>query len=434
MKENKTSNLKLAKLASYSGLSRLFKAISGPVILLIIGKKLSLEEISFYFTFFNLIAMQQLAELGIGHVIKLSIAHSFSHTEDKINFKIKSYFYFSILWFLAISIFIILFVGYGGNLFYSSYNGNVDWFYPWWCLVISSSLVSLLTPISLLLEGAQQQLILYKSQVISSIINPIMICISLYLDFGLYSISLGLIISNIFLYLILLPSFLKFLKKIKSCNVKVRLIEVFKELWPLLSKVSIVWGLGFIFWNGFNLIAFKTLSPIDAGKLIFTFTLAKAGFSIAESFTQSHMTYYSAQISQRKVNITYKSFLKYRKIALTILVLGYSFFLTLSHIMPDFYIFNKISNIYISLQIFLFFIFLLILTTNNNFIRCFKVEPFAVVSAYHSLICPLAFFFSCLFLPNAYFILPSVIILGSIYWSKKISYGYILQCRNDHDQ
>ncbi|VEB76571.1 Uncharacterised protein [Providencia rustigianii] len=432
MKQNKIPNLKLAKLASYSGLSRLFKAISGPVILLIIGRKLSLEEISFYFTFFNLIAMQQLAELGIGHVIKLSIAHSFFHNEDKANLKIKSYFYFSMLWFLVISIFIIFIVGYGGNFFYSSYNGSVDWFYPWWCLVISSSLISLLTPISLLLEGAQQQLVLYKSQVVASIINPIIIGISLYLDFGLYSISLGLVISNIFLYIILLSPFLRILEKIKSCTYKVKLIEVFKELWPLLSKVSIVWGLGFIFWNGFNLIAFKTLSPIDAGKLIFTFTLAKAGFSIAESFTQSHMTYYSAQISQRKFNITYNSFLKYKKIALFTLIFGYSIFLALSNIIPSFYIFDKISKTSITIQIFLFFIFLLVLTTNNNFIRCFKVEPFAIVSTYHSLMCPLAFYFSCLFIPNAYFVLPSVIILGSIYWSKKISSKYILQCENNY--
>lgn len=422
---------KLFKLASYSSISKFLKAISGPIVLLVIGKKLSIEEISFYFTFFNLIAMQQLAELGIGHVIKLSIAHSFYNKENQGYLKIKSYFLFSIIWFVGMSLFIIIFVGYGGILFYSSYTGEIDWLFPWWCLVFTTAFISLLTPIQLLLEGAQKQLELYKAQAISSIINPIIICTSLYLNFGLYSIFLGLLISNVVLYSILLPHLLSLVKtfKLKITNFSLNFKEIFIELWPLLSKVSIVWGLGFIFWNGFNLIAFRILDPINAGKIIFTFTLAKAGFSIAESFTQSHMTLYSAQLSQKKFNLTYVSFLKYKKLAFTLLITGYTLFITLNLLFPNFYVFEKITNVSISIQIFLFFILLLILTANNNFIRCFKVEPFALVSTYHSLLCPLLFFLSCLYIPNYPFIACAFVILGSICWSNYISKKYISICK-----
>ncbi|WP_272668611.1 MULTISPECIES: hypothetical protein [unclassified Providencia] len=423
------SNSKLFKLASYSSISKFLKAISAPIVLLVIGKKLSIEEISFYFTFFNLIAMQQLAELGIGHVIKLSIAHSFYKIESQRHQKIKSYFLFSIAWFLGMSLFILIFVGYGGVIFYSSYTGEIDWFFPWWCLVLTTAFISLLTPIQLFLEGAQKQLELYKAQAISSTINPIVICVSLYLNFGLYSIFLGLLISNIVLYLLLLSPFLNLLRSFNRIVIGFSLKKIFSELWPLLSKVSIVWGLGFIFWNGFNLIIFKVLDPINAGKIIFTFTLAKAGFSIAESFTQSHMTLYSAQLSQKKFKLTYNSFSKYRKFSLMILIIGYVLFIALELVFPSFYIFEKVTNINISVQIFIFFILLLWLTVNNNFIRCFKTEPFALVSMYHSLLCPIAFYLSCIYFPNYLFVLCSIIILGSILWSRRIARDFILVCK-----
>ncbi|WP_272659293.1 MULTISPECIES: hypothetical protein [unclassified Providencia] len=421
MNNDKASNL--LKIASYSSASKLLKVISGPITLLVIGKKLSIEEIGFYFTFFNLIAMQQLAELGIGHVIKQSIAHSIYKNEN--SFKIKSYFYFSAIWFAGISVFILIFVGYGGVLFYSSYDGNVEWLYPWWTLVISTSFVTLFLPILLLLEGSQRQLKLYKSQAVSSIINPFAICISLYFNFGLYSISVGLLLSNIALLFLLYTPFRAILGQIRSYNYKFTFKLTFNELWPLLSKVSIVWGLGFVFWNGFNLIAFKTLPPTDAGKIIFTFTLAKAGFSISESITQSHMTLYAAQISQNKIKQTYLSFLRYRKLAILTLMVGYGLFMALNTIIPGFYIFHKTSPTEITSQIFLFFITLLLLTTNNNFIRCFKVEPFVYVSTYHSILCPVVFYFSCLYLSTYLFIPCTIIILGSIFWSKKISSRFL---------
>jgi O-antigen/teichoic acid export membrane protein len=422
------ANSKLFKIASYAGISKLFKAIAAPITLLVISDKLSLEEISFYFTFFNLIAMQQLAELGVGHVLKLSIAHSIHIERDLSLKKIKAYFCFSIVYFSGISAFILTCVGYAGILYYNSYSGQIDWFYPWISLVISTSIVTLLTPISLLLEGLQKQLQIYKAQAISSIINPIMTCLFLYLNFGLYSISIGLILSSMAFYLMLLPSFLSLLKKIKNNDLTYKLKEVLVELWPLLSRVSLVWGLGFVFWNGFNLIAFKYLPPIDAGKIIFTFTLAKVGFSIAESITQSHMPLYSAELSQKKYHSTYKSFLNYKRLSLSTLIFGYSLFFIIKLLFPSFYVFEKVTDELITLQIFFFFIILLLLTSYNNFIRCFKVEPFLKVSIYHSLLCPFVFYLSCLYLYQYSFIFCSLIILGSLVISKKITHNYINLC------
>ncbi|MGF1684983.1 lipopolysaccharide biosynthesis protein [Photobacterium minamisatsumaniensis] len=417
------------KIASLSVCARGLKILSGPITLLVVSKQLSLEEISFYYTFFNLLAMQQLAELGIGHTLKQFVAHSYKVNKngwrDESKQKIKDYILFGIKWFSFIALFILVFVGYGGELFYSTYRGDIDWKTPWWIIIISMAFFTLLTPLIYYLEGTQKQVVVYKAQLISSLINSFVIWISLYNNLGLLSISIGLILSNITLYFILICKEKKHISNLLLVKSITSTKEVFVELWPLLSKVSIVWGFGFIFWNGFNLISFQIFDPELAGKIIFSFTLAKAGFNVAESVIYSQMTIFGKKISDGDFKQAYEIFKRYRKISFIILISGYVAFVFVMYFIPNLFVFEKIVSISYLVQIFAFFTVLLYLTTNNNFIRCFKVEPFTKVSAYHSITVPLAFYISSLIYPQVSFILCTLALMISVVWASKISKRYL---------
>lgn len=416
-------NKKGNNIAVLSLLSKAINILGGPITLLIISSKLSTEEIAFYYTFFNLIALQQLVELGLGFTLKQNMSHAFKidggewSNDSKKN--IKSYFSFGLKWFLMISVFIILFIGPVGYFYYYGYNGTVNWKLAWCCLIIILSFSILLSPIMIFLESTQNQLIVYKSQLIFSFFNIIALWFFLYFDFKLLSIALSLFISNLILLVLLLLLGGNVIREIMIIKAERKFKDTFLELWPLFSRVSIVWGFGFMFWNGFNLISFKIFDENIAGKIILTITLARSGYIIAETICNSQTTIIANMISNKKYLIAKEYYKKYKIISIFLLVLGYFSFVCLNYFYPSFYLFKKTMPIEYVLSVFLFFLILLLLTLNNNYIRCYKIEPFVKVSIWHSLAVPIVYFYTA---KIGFALYPcTIILMVSLYWSKKVS-------------
>ena len=395
---------KNARVGFLSLLSRIIRLLSGPVTLLIISKELNSEELGFYYVFFSLISMQQLAELGIGHVLRQYISHSYYEKngcwEIESIIKIKNYFKFSIIWFFCVSIFIVLFVGFAGYFYLSLNNSSVNWEYPWVFLIAVTAMNNIMTPIKTLIEGVQKQEVLIKSQLIAGVFGSIVLWLSVYLGYGLYSISISSLITAFISFSLLYKPYKKISCYFEKVNCNFYFKIVFFEIWPLLKNVSIVWGVGFLFWNTFNLVSFRFFEPFKAGEIIFGYTLALAGFNIAESITQGQMSIFSNFIGNNKIEIAKLLFKKYMIISMTILILGYFLFIAVWYLIPGFYIYNKIPSIAFMIQLFLYFIILLYKTLLNNFIRCFNVEPFVKTALIESLLLPFLFIIGIKIIPS----------------------------------
>lgn len=422
----KTSGL---SISLYSALANGIKLLSGPITLLFISKNLNSEQIGFYYTFFSLVAMQQLAELGLGHTLRQFIAHAYKLEDDtwtrESKGKIKAYISFGFKWFAAVALFLIVVIAPAGWFYYSDYNGTVNWLSPWLMLIGVSALVTSLIPVQILLDATQNQKRVYQAQSVSALVNSAAIWILISLGAGLYTIPLALIASNTVFYTLLSRHARSFYQALRDVKISANVASVFKELWPLLSKVSIVWGVGFLFWNGFNLISFKIYDADYAGKVIFTIALARAGFGLAESFFSSQITVISYKIAQGHIQQAQRYAKKYQLISLTILVVGYSAFFLLSQLWPGFFLVQKTVDLEYNISIFLFFIAVLCLVTQNNFIRCFKVEPFVWVSFFQGIMVPLTFFLSNSLGVNGYLYPCTIIMVISIIASRIISQKFL---------
>ncbi|MFM5179515.1 hypothetical protein ACEUAY_07910 [Aeromonas veronii] len=416
-------------ISLFSALANGIKLLAGPITLLFISKNLNSEQIGFYYTFFSLVAMQQLAELGLGHTLKQFIAHSYKiehgHWTGESKKKIRSYISFGFKWFSLVALFLVIVVAPAGWLYFSDYSGNVDWLIPWLMLIVVSAFITILIPVQILLDATQNQKLVYQAQSVTALTNSVAIWIFISMGAGLYTIPLALIVSNIVFYSLLSYHAVSHYRALSRVNVTDKVSDVFKELWPLLSRVSIVWAVGFLFWNGFNLIAFKIYTADYAGKVIFTIALARAGFGLADSFFSSQITVLSYKISQGHIKQAQEYAHKYQVMALLILMSGYGAFCILKGILPDFFLFQKTVSIDYCISIFLFFISVLFLVTQNNFIRCFKVEPFVLVSICQGGAVPLAFYTTNTLGFNWYFYPCIVIMCLSIISSYIISRKFL---------
>lgn len=413
-----------SRVAYLSILGRSIRLLSGPITLLIISKELSSTELAFYYTFFSVISLQQLAELGIGHVIKQYISHSFDNKNGVWTYdskkKIRKYYRLANVWFLGVSIFILLGVSFIGFLYFYINTESSEWIYPWFLLIIGTTLSSLISPRLLLIDGIQKQEVYLVANLISGLISSICLWVFLSQGFGLYSVGLSSLFSALILMLLIHKTIANVNTSLKVVTEPVILSVVFKEIFPLLSRVSIVWGVGFLFWNSFNLISFATLPHVEAGEIIFAIALCRAGFGISESITQGQTTIFSNLIGNNETKKSIDLFKKYSLYSLLILISGYSVFLIFWFMFPSFYIFDKLPEKIVVIQIFIFFIIQLYKMLRANFVRCFKIEPFVNPSIFESIMLPITFYVSSKFFVDYIFILPILTIICSGFWFYKI--------------
>ncbi|MDM2796628.1 MULTISPECIES: hypothetical protein [Citrobacter] len=412
------------KISFYSFLSKIIGALCGPLTLLLISKNLSSEEIAFYYTFFNLIALQQLAELGLSFTLKQSIAHAYKVQngiwELRSKIEVKSYIKFGFCWFAAVAGIIIIIIGPLGYFYYSDYIGNVNWLGAWIGTVLALAISVIIMSMQIFIEATQNQLVIYRAQVIYVLVNSFALWFFLYNGMKLYSIPLSILVSNVILFIVLISPMTAIYKQLKNVREEMSLKKVFSRLWPYFSRVAVVWGVGFLLWNGFNLISFKMFTPELAGKIIFSITLARAGFMIAESIVSSQITVVSNLIATNKSKDAHFFYSKYRFLSIGMLIFGYFCYFIFECFFPDFYIFNKLMPSAFMLSSFVFFLFLLILTTGNNFVRCYKVEPFVFVSIWHSLAIPVVFLITSMYAPYLGLYPCVLILVVSILWSRKL--------------
>lgn len=414
--------MKGKKIAVMALFSQLLRIISGPITIVLVASRLSNEEMSFYYSFFNVIAIQQILELGLGFVIRQYIAHDFKldgkgSWDDLSKNNIKSYMNLSYIWFFFIAVFILFGVGLFGQFFFSSYTGIIIWQQPWWAMVILTGITVVFTPLQFLVEGCQKQLSLYRARVLSAITSAIALCISLYFGFGLFSIAISVLFSNVALYAGIFPSVVMLLKQVKNNKPSKSNKDTLIEIWPMLSRISITWIMGYFFWNAFNLIAFKLL-PIDlAGRFGFTLSLARAGLSVVDSVIASQTTIYSSLISDGRANIARIYFNKVLFLSSVLLVIGYGFYVCGYIVFPQFFVFSKTLDLNSTLWMFLYFILLFPVLSQANFCRCFKIEPYFYLSFFVNIQVPVVFFISCYLTksPTFKFLIPFS--LFSLLWS-----------------
>lgn len=420
---------KSGRISFYAMINKGLSVLIGPITVFFISKNLTAEEIAFYYTFFNLIGLQQLAELGIGHTIKQYVSHSLVYddgvltTESKQ--KINSYLRFSKKWFGYLSLFVLFVVGCAGQVYYDGYQGIIEWQKPWWCLVIVSFFNIRFLPYQIFSEACQQQILVFSAQIIASLAAALSLWISLLNGFGLFSIAISYLLSTICVNFFVLFKQQEFLKELSNYK-ETEFVTIFKEVWPLLKNVSVVWGVGFLFWNGINLISFKVFDKNFAGLVIFTFTIAKMIFSIAETIVASQMTVWSNMIANNEFDSVVSIFKKYRLASLVVYLFSFSMLLIAKRYFGDLWFLAKLLEPEQLIQFGVFFFILLYLTTANNLIRCLKIEPFMYVSIFHGLLVPALFYLSV----NAglkHFLIPScLVVIVSIFASKKISKNLIL--------
>ncbi|MFJ1322469.1 oligosaccharide flippase family protein [Capnocytophaga canis] len=377
----------------YTSLARLVQSGGGILTLLLISEFMSEEEQGFYYTFTSVLAIQIFFELGLGGVITQFIAHEMTflkvqndNLEGKEQYKsrIASIVRFVLKWYGCFSLLLIITLITIGTYFFENYSVNmeIEWRVPWFLVSIFAGVNLLLSPVTAILQGMNRIKEVAKIQTIQQVILLFAVWAGLIFGAKLYvtvmSSAFGALLLIMFYYLF---SYFRLFRNIFKVKVKQK-VEYWQEIFPYQWRIALSWMSGYFIFQILNPIVFASYGAIIAGKVGMSLSIMNAILSFVLGWTSTKIPLWSSLIvkkeyteldKSRQETIKKSTFITIMLILMsTIVILGLQYF--------EYNLGDRLLPWYLCFVLFVSVLFSNIVNIWATMLRCFKKEPFLVVS------------------------------------------------------
>lgn len=299
-------------------INQLYKIIAGPLTLLFIPIYLLKEEQGYWYTFTSISALSIFADLGFTVIVLQFAAHEFSFLKFDANglivgdefhkHKLADFFRFSVKWLTRVSAIVFFIIISGGFYFLDTKTEIfISWKISWFIYSFASCIVFINSCILSFYEGcngvAVTQIIRFKISVFSNIV----MLISLFLGFKLYSLAFSAFISafvGLFYIIKVYKNSLIQLWKISKKSTYNWGNEFFNLIW----RYAVSWISGYGSMQIYVPLAFKYYDSVVAGKIGLSIALCMAAFNISNVFLTSKIPDFNMLIEQKQWNELNKLF------------------------------------------------------------------------------------------------------------------------------
>jgi len=260
---------------------RAWQAIAGLITLACIAHFLSPAEQGYYYTFASLAALQTILDMGLSTVLVQVASHEFNGLawEDKGRLSGNAPERFvalvrkSFVWyFFAAAIFL---AAYPIGLFFltaTPHSLTYNWHGAWLALVIATSASLLVLPILSIVEGTGKVSEVYGLRLAQSVFGAVAVWVTLDLGGGLYAVAMmpavGVLVGAI--WVAIRRPFL-IAQAFRATHV---IFHWRIEIWPMQWRLGVSWLCGYFLMQMHVPLLFKTQTPIVAGQMGLTMTVA----------------------------------------------------------------------------------------------------------------------------------------------------------------
>jgi hypothetical protein len=312
--------VKISKIAfSYAVLNNGWRIVSGPVLLLMIPAYLTKLDQGYWYLFFSLSAIFSVADMGISQLIIQYTAQAtrtvklisgcikgedddlnlLSHIFVKTERHIKIYGNFVFVMVSLIGIAFLL------------YNRNFNFYHvSSWAIYVSAAYLNFKNYYySSYVEGLHFLMKSQKMKLVCSLTSTSITVSLLILGFGLYALSIGMIISSFMLSFYYEINFIQQIRKFSAEHARSVSFElpIFNSL---TKKYMISFISGYFIFNGFVPISNVLVSPEFSGKVGLSLALAIAIFSLANSSLQVAIPRINNYIASKQTELARAMFVK----------------------------------------------------------------------------------------------------------------------------
>jgi hypothetical protein len=292
-------------------LAPLASMVSGPLIIVAVISRLTLDGQGYFYTFSSLLAFQILFDMGSAQVLLQFASHEWSLLDldeaGKIKgspdalAKLRSLMGFAIRWASGVAALAWIVLGLTGWGMFSNSGGRspVSWLGPWAMLCTITALNMIMTPIWALLEGCNRIAQVYAYRFFANVAQNACICCALFAGAQLWSVPLGATATFCVSAGMLLSKHWKFLAQVYRGGHQAA-ISWRHDLWPVQWRFAISWWSGFCLTYFFTPILFRYSGPAVAGQMGMTWSAVATIGALSAAWISTKSARFGVLIARRE--------------------------------------------------------------------------------------------------------------------------------------
>lgn len=288
-----------AKLKHWTGLdraivftvtARFWSALAGVVTVLLIARFLTPNEQGYYYTFFSLVALQIVFELGFAFVVMQLAAHESAQLifgplgrvggNPVAHSRLASVLQKAIRWYSVAAIIMAATLLPAGLFFFArnhSAASGVEWKGPWCLLVLAAMLTFQMDPLFAFAEGCGFVPQIALMRLGQALLGSALAWTAMITHHGLYSPALMLVGQATVQVAFLLRSNIgALLKGLLKYPVGLHSVGWRQEIWPFQWRIAITWLSSYFIFQLFNPVLFAYQGPAVAGRMGMSLSIASS--------------------------------------------------------------------------------------------------------------------------------------------------------------
>jgi hypothetical protein len=296
-------------------LARFWQAFSGLVTLFLITRFLSASQQGYYYTFFSIVALQIVFELGFSFVILQLAAHERAYLtflpqggiegDPVAHSRLASVLQKAVYWYMAAGVLMAAALIPAGLWFFSAHptaGVAVAWRLPWISLVLAAMLAFQVDPVFSFLEGCGFVAQVAQRRFTQAILGSALCWTAMILHHGLYAPAL-LILGQVAVGLAYLLSnrHRKLLGNLLRYPVGENFVGWRNEIWPFQWKIAISWMCGYFIFQLFSPVLFAYQGAEAAGRMGMSLNVAGGIGAIAIAWMNTKASPFGALIARGEI-------------------------------------------------------------------------------------------------------------------------------------
>jgi len=410
----------------FTVLARFWSVLAGLVTLLLITRFLSPGEQGYYYTFYSMVALQIVFELGFSFVILQLAAHEralltflpngCAEGDPVALSRLASVLKKAVYWYSGAGLLMAAVLLPAGIFFFQSHQQSgiaVQWKIAWALLVIAAMLAFQIDPLFSFLEGCGFMAQVAHRRMVQAVLGGFLSWIAILSHHGLYApamVILGQVAVG--LGFLLFSKHRNLLKQLLLLHSGEHRVGWRNEIWPFQWRIAVSWICGYFVYQIFSPILFAYRGPVEAGKMGMSLNISTAIGAVALAWMNTKASPFGAIIARGEYKQLDKLFFRTLWQSTIMLCAGYvSFLLCLLYAQ---HAYPKFADRVLDPGVFALLLFGSILnhiiTSQALYLRAHKQEPFMLQSiASAILIGSLTFY------------------LGKYYGANAVVYGLVAQ-------
>ena len=323
--------LEVNRAVAYAVALRIWQVGAGAVSFMLIALNFSSQVQGYYLTFWSVVALQVLLELGISIVVTNISSHEWARLslndrgdiqgDPSALSRLVSLGRLIFRWYGVACFLFIAGVGSGGTYFFSlDNNAGVEWFGAWILVVLFSGLSLWVLPFIALLEGCGQITTVVRFRLIQAAVTSLFVWTSMLTGLGIRTAAVAaavrLVCELILVALVYRRFFAAFFHRPVEC------MDWRTEIWPMQWRLALGGIFSYFAYNLFNLVMFQCHGSAEAGRMGMTRLLLLAVQTASLAWVQMRVPQFGVLIANREFATLDRRFKRLTVISLSMISLG----------------------------------------------------------------------------------------------------------------